>query len=64
VGGGDGVARHGDLDVVGPIEEVVDSRVAVAAGLIDIGAGDGPVDVLGVRGRARATPVLMAGRSA
>jgi hydroxymethylpyrimidine/phosphomethylpyrimidine kinase len=40
------------------------TSAAVAAGLIDIGAGDGPVDVLGVRGRARATPVLMAGRSA
>jgi hydroxymethylpyrimidine/phosphomethylpyrimidine kinase len=31
---------------------------AVADGLDDIGQGDGPVDVLGVRGRARPAPVL------
>jgi hydroxymethylpyrimidine/phosphomethylpyrimidine kinase len=31
---------------------------AVADGLDDIGHGDGPVDVLGVRGRARPAPVL------
>lgn len=37
---------------------------AVAAGIVEIGAGEGPVDVLGVRSRARPLPVLTGGRSA
>jgi hydroxymethylpyrimidine/phosphomethylpyrimidine kinase len=37
---------------------------AVAAGLVDIGSGDGPVDVLGVRGRVRAAPATIGRRSA
>ncbi|HEY8756626.1 MAG TPA: bifunctional hydroxymethylpyrimidine kinase/phosphomethylpyrimidine kinase [Candidatus Dormibacteraeota bacterium] len=37
---------------------------AVATGLVDIGSGEGPVDVLDLRGRARAAPVLAGGRNA
>jgi hydroxymethylpyrimidine/phosphomethylpyrimidine kinase len=37
---------------------------AVAAGIVEIGAGEGPVDVLGVRSRARPAPVLTGGRGA
>jgi hydroxymethylpyrimidine/phosphomethylpyrimidine kinase len=36
---------------------------AVANGLEDIGGGDGPVDVLDVRGRVKAAPMLTAGGS-
>jgi hydroxymethylpyrimidine/phosphomethylpyrimidine kinase len=35
---------------------------AVATGLVDIGSGEGPVDVLDLRGRARPAPVLAGGR--
>jgi hydroxymethylpyrimidine/phosphomethylpyrimidine kinase len=37
---------------------------AVAAGLVDIGKGEGPVDVLDIRTRARPAPMLNARRSA
>jgi hydroxymethylpyrimidine/phosphomethylpyrimidine kinase len=40
------------------------AAAAVAAGLEDIGAGDGPVDVLGVRSRAQAPPALTGARGA
>ena len=39
------------------------TSAAVAAGLTDIGSGEGPVDVLDVRSRVRAAPILSAGRS-
>jgi hydroxymethylpyrimidine/phosphomethylpyrimidine kinase len=40
------------------------AATAVAGGLEDIGAGDGPVDVLHVRERRRAPLSLLTGRSA
>ncbi|HWF58390.1 MAG TPA: bifunctional hydroxymethylpyrimidine kinase/phosphomethylpyrimidine kinase [Candidatus Dormibacteraeota bacterium] len=49
-------------DAAGAAAEVA-SR-AVAAGLVDIGEGEGPVDVLDTRTRARPAPVLTARRSA
>ncbi len=40
------------------------AAAAVAAGLEDIGAGDGPVDVLDVRSRARAPHAFTGARTA
>jgi hydroxymethylpyrimidine/phosphomethylpyrimidine kinase len=40
------------------------AATAVAGGLEDIGAGEGPVDVLDVRSRRRPSPLLLSGRSA